>query len=223
MSGSKWDPIWEEKYQKKWGGGYPDEALIRFIANNFYNKSNRSEIHILDLGCGTGSATWYLLREGFKVTAVDASQSAIEILRGRLSNENLVADSLIEADITDLNLPMSQFDCIIDMACLMCMSFTATKEVVSNLKKLLKPEGVLFSYTSRTGCWGDGMGNLVDRNTYQNICEGPFSGLGVCRFTSEEDIKEIYSVFNDIKIDTTTRTVNQRKNSIDFWAITCRN
>ncbi len=52
---------WEKIHsQKVWG--YPSEHVIRFVARNYY-KRNRSEVKILDFGCGTGANTWSLARE----------------------------------------------------------------------------------------------------------------------------------------------------------------
>ena len=63
--------IWEDIFVNNDWGQYPSLALVRFIAKNFYSISNRTEIKILELGCGTGSNIWYLRREGFTTYAID--------------------------------------------------------------------------------------------------------------------------------------------------------
>lgn len=50
-----WDPVWEDIFLKHSWGKYPAEDLIRFIARNFYSVPSRSEINILEVGCGPRS------------------------------------------------------------------------------------------------------------------------------------------------------------------------
>jgi cyclopropane fatty-acyl-phospholipid synthase-like methyltransferase len=57
--------------------------------------------HILDLGCGSGRPiTRYLLDHGHRVTGVDASAEML-----RLARANCLEAELVEADITDVDLP----------------------------------------------------------------------------------------------------------------------
>lgn len=52
------------RYTRKGHGGYPSEQIICFAARNYYEE-DRKQVKILDFGCGGGSHTWYLVREGF--------------------------------------------------------------------------------------------------------------------------------------------------------------
>ena len=72
-----WDPVWEKIFSSREWGKYPPEELIRFTAQQFYKTKNRQKINFLDLGCGTGSCSWYLAKEGFTVYGVDGSKTAI--------------------------------------------------------------------------------------------------------------------------------------------------
>ena len=49
-----WNPIWEDIFSSQEWGKYSGESLIKFVARNFY-KQNRSDIKILELGCGPGA------------------------------------------------------------------------------------------------------------------------------------------------------------------------
>lgn len=69
--------MWENIFRNKEWGKYPPESVIRFIARNFYHK-NRDEIHILELGIGTGANLWFCAREGFKVSGCEFSQSGVD-------------------------------------------------------------------------------------------------------------------------------------------------
>ncbi len=77
---NSWDPVWEDIYASREWGKYPPEELIRFIARTFYAVPDRKAIRILDLGCGSGAATWYVAREGFSAFGIDGSPSAIRTI-----------------------------------------------------------------------------------------------------------------------------------------------
>src|SRR3989338_11176865 len=95
-----WDKTWEKVFSSKEWGKYPPEVLVRFVARNYYAAPDRSKIKILDLGCGTGAATWYMAREGFSVVGIDGSKTAIKIARRRFKAEKLKAD-FKNGDIVD--------------------------------------------------------------------------------------------------------------------------
>jgi SAM-dependent methyltransferase len=213
-----WDPLWDEIFKNKEWGKYPTEELIRFIATNYYKTSCRNEIRILDLGCGYGSATWYLCREGFKVSALDGSPTAISLLRERLNREGLDAD-LSVADASELPYPDNYFDCVVDLVCLMCNDYNDTKKIIEEVYRVLKKGGRFFSYTPQVGCWGYGIGVPVGHNTYKNSSEGPFAHMGTVRFSSEEDILDLYSVFSPLSFDFLHRSVDNRKKIISFWIL----
>ncbi len=58
---------------------YPTEELIRFVAGNYCNADPRSAVKFLEIACGPGSgASWYIAREGFSLSGIDGSPTAIE-------------------------------------------------------------------------------------------------------------------------------------------------
>jgi len=58
------------------------------VLREFFNISSKSHKNIVDLGCGTGHHAVRFLMEGFKVTAIDTSFSALKILRERAEAED---------------------------------------------------------------------------------------------------------------------------------------
>lgn len=67
----------------------------------------------IDLGCGTASNVIYLTQNGFDVTGIDFSPSAIELGRVR-AHEAGVAINLIVDDLTNLQNINGTFDLLID-------------------------------------------------------------------------------------------------------------
>ena len=91
---------WKEYYKKKIKGN-PSVSIRRFFLNN-YNKNFKGNTAI-DLGCGAGNDTEFLISKGFKVTAIDNNEQVKSILESRnLNIENL---NIIIDDFSKINLP----------------------------------------------------------------------------------------------------------------------
>jgi SAM-dependent methyltransferase len=67
--------------------------------------------HVLDAGCGAGTATELLARRGYRVTAVDASVEFVAHVRGRMDRVGLAHRVRVEqADFGSVDLPAASFD-----------------------------------------------------------------------------------------------------------------
>ncbi|MFN8553629.1 MAG: class I SAM-dependent methyltransferase [Candidatus Obscuribacterales bacterium] len=90
---------WEQRYVESntpWDSGVPSEHLKDFLSDNGISPGR-----VLELGCGTGTNAIYLAQNGFDVTGVDLSKTAIE--RARQKSEAVgVNVRFIEADATNL-------------------------------------------------------------------------------------------------------------------------
>src|SRR5437867_6936640 len=80
---------WNERY--KHGQHISDEPhplVVRFASPNLAG-------HALDLACGVGRHAIWLAQRGWKVTAVDYSNVAIDILRQRATEKGVTVDSRV--------------------------------------------------------------------------------------------------------------------------------
>lgn len=125
---------------------YPDNMLVRFVSDHYYNVPNRKEVKFLDVGCNTGAATWYLSREGFSVASIGTSPLIMEALRNRLLNDNLEA-FLGCGDFTKLEFKPDYFDAIIDVSSLCYVPKNEIGPLMRKLHTVLKPGGRFFSIT----------------------------------------------------------------------------
>lgn len=221
MKNLTFDPLWEKIFKTRNWGKYPPEELIRFIAVNFYHINNRKSIKILDLGCGTGACTWYLAREGFSVYGIDGSKTAIKNNRKYLNDEKLNAE-LVIGDISSLPWQESMFDAVIDIGCILCNTIDNTKLILKEIYRVLKPNGLHFSLTAKNGCWGDKTGQKIDSFTYNNVTKGPFSNMGMIRFSTKANLKYLYKDFKDIHLEYSLRTMNECRVKIMHWVLSCR-
>lgn len=104
--------------------------------------NSRSGVKLLDLGCGQGSSTWYLLREGYNVTAVDGSIDAVAKMRTWLKGEGFSPITLA-CDMENLPFPDDYFDGVIDIV---SVAHNANfNEIYAEAARVTKPGGRLLS------------------------------------------------------------------------------
>lgn len=86
MSERHFDVSWEDLYSKgRMLNRYPHDRVVSIAFKYFGSVKNRANVRILDLGCGAGNNSWFFAREGFDVTGIDASETAIKFARKGLN------------------------------------------------------------------------------------------------------------------------------------------
>lgn len=127
------ESYWDEKFENRGGNPLkPEEALVKSI---MYLKSGT----VLDLACGDGRNSLFLLKEGFNVTGVDFSIKALERLHTFAARNNYKVNTkkvdLSKGDALD---NIEEFDNII------INHYRLSKEQLSSIHKHLRIEGILF-------------------------------------------------------------------------------
>jgi SAM-dependent methyltransferase len=218
-----WDPVWEKIFRERssWGK-YPPEELVRFIALNYYQVPDRSQVRILEVGCGPGGGpSWYIAREGFVFSGIDGSKTAIEKAKHRFSEENLDGE-FVCGSLNALPWEDKTFDCVIDVACLQCNLEADTQKILKEVHRIMKTDGRHFSLTSRDGCWGDGMGKRLDDTSVRDVTEGPFANMGTIRFATRESLVSLYANFRELQLEYSIRSVMECRHEISNWIVTCK-
>ena len=215
-----WDPVWEEVFKQQTWGKYPSLDFIRFIARNFYQSKDRKSLKILEVGCGPGANLWYMAREGFTVYGIDGSKTAISQARKRLNQECPGwSGELRIGDITELPFDDSFFDAVVDFEAIYCNSFDNSKIIYSELARVTRKGGKLFTQTFATDCWGDKTGEKAGIHSAWIVSEGPLLNKGYARFTEYEEIEELTGGFSTNEVELLTRTMGGRKHEVKEWVI----
>lgn len=127
------DNFWDEKFASRSDKPLsPEKSLVDNIE---YLKDGS----VLDIACGDGRNSLFLLEKGFKVTGVDFSSKALERLKRFASRENYTVKTM-KIDLSELDAlsNIGVFDNII------INHYRLSKEVLANIHNYISDNGILF-------------------------------------------------------------------------------
>ncbi len=127
------------------------KKVYKIIKNKNYNT-------ILDLGCGDGRDTFYFAKKGYRVTAVDYSQSGMHHIEEKIKKEHLKDIVPVRQDITKVTFSRGSFDVIYAHLIVHYFDEKETTKLFSKLYDILKTGGMLFVKVKSTedAFWGRG-------------------------------------------------------------------
>jgi SAM-dependent methyltransferase len=124
----------------------PSEAAVAAAAQF----RSAGVVTLVELGAGQGRDSFYLLGEGFDLTATDYSQSGIDAI-AEGAGERGLSISCVRHDVREaLPFPEASFDaCYSHMLFCMALTTPQLKALVSEIRRVLNAGGLL-TYTART-------------------------------------------------------------------------
>jgi ubiquinone/menaquinone biosynthesis C-methylase UbiE len=129
---------WETVHQQQVWGQYPPEPLIRWVARTF--KGQCQGLTVLEVGCGAGANVWYLAEQGFTVTGLDVSRTALHRAEQLLAKRGQTGQ-LVCGNLTELPFSPAQFDVLIDLGATVCVPDDMVTQCFSEYYRVLKPGG----------------------------------------------------------------------------------
>ena len=125
---------------------------------------------ILDLGCGNGADTSWLIGDGYEVVSVDKDEACIAEV-SKINPENSFVFDMTNADYWDY-LPDNYFSAVIANHTLSKLKDETLCYVLGQIKRVLAPKGKLLARVSlaenaETGAMGEGVkeGLLINSQT----------------------------------------------------------
>lgn len=122
-----------EEWSKRRPTEWMQNSIDKFIS--FLNHGDS----VLDIGCGSGDKSLYMIENGLKVTGIDFSAEMI-----RIAKEQAPKGRFIVMDIEKLNLLDETFDGIFARAVLLHFPKTRIPGILSQLVNHLKKGGYLY-------------------------------------------------------------------------------
>ena len=176
-----WNDI--HKYYKREDIKY-DDWLDSFI--DIIEKCNTP---ILDLGCGSGNNTLYLVNHNKKVIACDLSENAITNI---INNFPEIEDTKCFNMLDGIPYQDNTFDIVIADLSLHYFEKKETIKVINDIKRVLKKAGhLIFRVNSINDInHGAGKGLEIEKHLYET------EDRRLKRFFDEDDIKEFFKDFD---------------------------
>jgi len=174
-----------------WNSETPPAALVELVG-----RGRVRPCRAVDLGCGAGNYAIWLARQGFDVTGIDSSPTAIRIAREKAAGAGVSCRFVVADLLGDLHEIDGKFDFGYDWELLHHIMPEDRGKYTRNVHSLLNPGATYFSV-----CFSE---------------EDPqFGGKGKIRttpirtvlyFSSEDEIRDLFSPYFAIR-ELTTITV----------------
>lgn len=132
--------IWERRYDRMREINICPKAdpwLERWLSQ----LSTARDMPVLELGCGSGQDTSYLIERGFRVVTGDYAWNALQS-----ACESAACASFVQFDLRDgLPFPRETFPVIVAGLCLHYFTQAQTERIVAEIRDRLRPGGILLA------------------------------------------------------------------------------
>lgn len=159
---------------------------------------------ILDLGCGIGADTFYLLERGYNVLSCDFSNEALKSIQDNIPNsKTLYLDMRKEFPIED-----DSYSLIIADLSLHYFDNETTIQIMNEIKRILKQDGMLLSRVASVNDFnfGAGVGEELEKNYY-------FEGDYTKRFFDLDDVNKYFGIIGSVEAEETQMTRDEAEYS----------
>lgn len=159
---------------------------------------------ILDLGCGIGADTLYLLERGYDVLSCDFYNEALKSIQDNIPNsKTLYLDMMKDFPIED-----NTYSLIIADLSLHYFDNETTIHIMKEIKRILKKDGILLSRVASVNDFnfGAGVGEELEKNYY-------FEGDYTKRFFDLEDVNKYFGIIGSVETEETQMTRNEAEYS----------
>jgi ubiquinone/menaquinone biosynthesis C-methylase UbiE len=124
---------------------YEDKFMDLDLYNDTYDKFcellSKNNPSILEIGCGPGNITKYLLnkRPDFEILGIDISQNMIDLAKINCPNTKFEV-----MDSREIDNIKTKFDAVVCGFCLPYLSEFDIKKIIGDCKNLLNEKGILY-------------------------------------------------------------------------------
>jgi ubiquinone/menaquinone biosynthesis C-methylase UbiE len=127
----------------------PSPALVKLVQNGKILPGKT-----LDIGCGLGIQSIYLAQEGFRVTGIDISETAIKKAKQRAKRRRARVKFTL-GNSFELRFPSASFDFALDRGCFHHVPIQMRDTYIRGIHRVLRHKGkyMLMAFSKRNK-WG---------------------------------------------------------------------
>ena len=139
---------WNEKYKDgdlPWDINEPDDNLQKLVGSGTVFPGRA-----LEVGCGTGTNSIWLARQGFSVLGVDIAMEAIDIANSKKDGQSLSCEFAVMDFLRDEDFPQS-YDFVFDRGCFHSFDEESDRKLfAAHVSRILSPDGIWASLIGST-------------------------------------------------------------------------
>ena len=186
------EQVYRQKSLEYWDNVHKDYDRATIKVDDWLEKFDDiimgTQKPILDLGCGGGNDTLYLISKGKQVISCDQSPSAINNIR---KNFPEVYDAKCFNMLDGLPFEDEAFDVVIADLCLHYFLKSDTEKILNDIRRILTPGGHLILRVNSINdvLHGAGQGPEIEHHVFE------MEGKTIKRFFNEEDIRSFFKDF----------------------------
>lgn len=187
MKNNIWNSYWRDQANHGWWE-QPAPRVVEFIES----QSRESRPAMLDMGCGLGRHAIAFAKRGFRVTATDTSQQAIDHLQSWAERLDLSIATHV-CSMLEQPFHQSSFDIVLAYNVIYHGGKGQFAEAIERVRSLLKPSG-LFYFTCPTRSDGKyGHGECIAPHTYASTKS--MTPGDIHYFTDRAELHEVLARF----------------------------
>ena len=160
-----------------WNIETPPDILVRLVRNR-----RLVPCRTIELGCGAGNYAVWLAQQGFDVTGIDISPSAIELAQENARSQGVQCTFLVADVLGDLPEVKGPFDFSFDWELLHHIYPDDRPRYVANVARLLRPGARYLSI-----CFHENDSQFGGSGKYRTTQIGT-----VLYFSSEEELRDLF-------------------------------
>lgn len=182
-----WDSLYQERGVVQTGLSPKARDAVDFLREA---KAER----VLDLGCGTGRHTAYLVQNGFELIGCDSSEAALRIVR-----EVLPEVELLVCDAGSPPYRNQSFDGIFCHAVIQHGTLAAIRKTIAEMHRVLRGGGALFLTVTSTEHPEYQTGHEIEPGTKLHI--DAIDGDMPHHYFTEQEMRQLFGRFVIAKLE----------------------
>ncbi len=188
-----WELAWKEG---RWKELSPPLPAVAEFADSL---KDQGSVRVLDLGCGAGRHTLFLAKDGFQVTGLDVSETALKELQTRVDKANLKNVALVKHEMLELPFVDEYFDAVVSTNVLHHGTAAEIKQTLGELFRIMKEGAAGFIITLSKQDFRYGDGEKIGPDTYR-FTEGDEKGI-VHHFFDEKELRFFFNRFEIVTLN----------------------